>query len=229
MSQMLPLFLAPIVLGIAGAFTPCALGVNAVFLGTVLGKSRARRLQEWAIFAMARAGLLTLLGLAFGLLGQVAQGFAWRFQVTVNIGMILLGALFIVHSLRPFPLPGFSLAGNPSTGSGQRRAPSPSLGVAGLGALFGLDITACIGPFVLALLARTVLIGNWWSGAVVLFLFGVSLSLPLLLAVLTERTAHWLVDVARRRRTLFFLAGGGFLIVLGIAELWLSAAGRYSI
>ncbi|MBI3960138.1 MAG: sulfite exporter TauE/SafE family protein [Chloroflexi bacterium] len=221
MSQILPLFLAPIVLGIAGAFTPCALGVNAVFLGTVLGKSRARRLQEWAIFAGSRAALLTLLGLAFGLLGQAVQGFAWRFQVTVNTGMILLGALFIVHSLRPFPLPGFSLAGN--------RAPSPSLGVAGLGALFGLDITACIGPFVLALLARTVLVGNWWSGAVVLFLFGVSLSLPLLLAALTDRTAHWLVDVARRRRTLFFLAGGGFLIVLGIAELWLSAAGRYSV
>jgi len=219
MSQSLPLFLAPILLGIAGAFTPCALGVNTVFLGTVLGKSRARRLREWAIFATARAGLLTLLGLAFGLLGQAVQGYAWGFQVTVNTGMILLGALFIVHSLRPFPLPGFSLAGN--------RAPSPSLGVAGLGALFGLDITACIGPFVLALLARTVLIGNWWGGGLVLFLFGASLSLPLLAAILTERTGQWLMDVARRRRLLFFLVGGGFLILLGTAELWLSAAGRY--
>lgn len=221
MSESLPLFLAPILLGIAGAFTPCALGVNAVFLGTVLGKSRARRLREWAIFAAARAGLLTLLGLAFGLLGQAVQGYAWGFQVTVNIGMILLGTLFIVHSLRPFPLPGFSLASN--------RAPTSDLGVAGLGALFGLDITACIGPFVLALLARTVLIGNWWSGGLVLFLFGVSLSLPLLAAILTERTGQWLMDVARRRRLLFFLVGGGFLILLGAAELWLSAAGRYSI
>ncbi len=219
MSESLPLFLAPILLGIAGAFTPCALGVNAVFLSTVLGKSRARRLREWAIFAVARAGLLTLLGLAFGLLGQAVQGYAWGFQVTVNIGMILLGTLFIVHSLRPFPLPGFSLASN--------RAPTSDLGVAGLGALFGLDITACIGPFVLALLARTVLIGNWWSGGLVLFLFGVSLSLPLLAAILTERTGQWLMDVARRRRMLFFLVGGGFLILLGAAELWLSAAGRY--
>lgn len=219
MSESLPLFLAPILLGIAGAFTPCALGVNTVFLGTVLGKSRARRLREWAIFAAARAGLLTLLGLAFGLLGQAVQGYAWGFQVTVNIGMILLGTLFIVHSLRPFPLPGFSLAGD--------RAPTSDLGVAGLGALFGLDITACIGPFVLALLARTVLIGNWWGGGLVLFLFGVSLSLPLLAAILTERTGQWLMDVARRRRLLFFLVGGGFLILLGAAELWLSAAGRY--
>lgn len=221
MSESLPLFLAPVLLGIAGAFTPCALGVNAVFLGTVLGKSRAHRLREWAIFAAARAGLLTLLGLAFGLLGQTVQGYAWGFQVTVNIGMILLGALFIVHSLRPFPLPGFSLAGD--------RAPTSDLGVAGLGALFGLDITACIGPFVLALLARTVLIGNWWGGGLVLFLFGVSLSLPLLAAILTERTGQWLLAVARRRRLLFFLVGGGFLILLGAAELWLSAAGRYSI
>ena len=100
MSQSLPLFLAPILLGIAGAFTPCALGVNAVFLGTVLGKSRARRVREWVIFAAARASLLTLLGLAFGLLGQTIQGFAWRFQVAVSISIIGLGLLFIVHSLR---------------------------------------------------------------------------------------------------------------------------------
>ena len=220
MSHSLPLFLAPILLGIAGAFTPCALGVNAVFLGTVLGKSRARRVREWVIFAMARASLLTLLGLAFGLLGQTIQGFAWRFQVAVSISIIGLGLLFIVHSLRPFPLPGFSLAGN--------RAPSSNLGVAGLGALFGLDITACIGPFVLGLLARTVLVGNWWNGGLVLFLFGVSLSLPLLAAILGERTSQWLVNVARQRRLYFFLAGGGLLILLGAAELWLSAAGRYS-
>lgn len=221
MSQSLPLFLAPILLGIVGAFTPCALGVNAVFLGTVLGKSRAHRLREWAIFAMARAGLLTLLGLAFGLLGQAVQDFAWRFQMAVDIALIVLGVLFIVHSLRPLPLPGFSLVG--------KRVPTSNWGVAGLGALFGLDVSACIGPFVLALLARTVLVGNWWSGALVLFIFGVSLSLPLLAAVLTERTAHWLVDVARQRRLLFFLVGGGFLIVLGAAELWLSAAGRYTL
>ena len=220
MSQSLPLFIAPILLGVVGAFTPCALGVNAVFLGTTLAKSRSHRLREWAIFAAARAGLLTLLGLAFGLLGQTIQSCAWRFQLAVSIGLVILGLLFILHSWRILPLPGFSLVGN--------RAPSPNLNVAGLGALFGLDITACIGPFVLALLARTVLVGNWWSGGLVLFVFGVSLSLPLLAAVWTERTAGWLVEIARRRRRLFFALGGGFLILLGAAELWLSAAGQYT-
>lgn len=220
MSQSLPLVIAPILLGIVGAFTPCALGVNTVFLGTTLGKGRSHRLREWAIFATARAALLTLLGLAFGLLGQTVQGFAWRLQIAVSLGLVVLGVLFLLHSWRVLPLPGFSLVG--------QRSPSPRWGVAGLGALFGLDITACIGPFVLALLARTVLVGNWWSGGLVLFAFGVSLSLPLLAAVWTERTAGWLVDVARRRRRLFFLLGGGFLILLGAAELWLSAAGRYT-
>jgi sulfite exporter TauE/SafE len=73
-----------------------------------------------------------------------------------------------------------------------------------------------------------VLVGNWWNGGLVLFLFGVSLSLPLLAAILGERTSQWLVNVARQRRLYFFLAGGGLLILLGAAELWLSAAGRYS-
>ena len=51
--------LLPLGFGLVGAFTPCALGVNGVFLGYITGKPRAQRLTEWLIFALlATVGLL---------------------------------------------------------------------------------------------------------------------------------------------------------------------------
>ena len=139
------LLFVSIVFGLVGAITPCALGINAVFLGSVTGKPRPRRLWEWWLFALARAALLTALGLAFGLLGQAAGGFVRGYQQLIAWGLIGLGVLFILSRFRRLPLPYLSLAGN-------RVAISDSSAVV-LGALFGLDIPACTSPLVLALLA----------------------------------------------------------------------------
>lgn len=109
MNSVSLLFL-PLVFGVVGAFTPCALGINAVFLGYITGKPRRRRLLEWALFALTRAAFLTLLGLAFGLLGQLVGGFVRSYQVIFAYGLILLGVLFIVSRFRPLPLPYISLA-----------------------------------------------------------------------------------------------------------------------
>ncbi len=219
MAELLPLWLAPLVLGLAGAFTPCALGINAVFLGRLMGRSQAQRLGDWLVFAVSRALFLTLLGLAFGLVGELAQGLAWGFQVAVNLGLIGLGLLLILHGRRPLPLPGLHLS--------RVRWLQGRGGAAGLGILFGLDISACIGPLVLGLLAQTVALGNWLAGGAVLFLFGVSLSLPLLVGVVSEGAAQALTAFARRHRSRFYVVAGGVFVLLGAAELWLSGAGRY--
>jgi len=47
----IPLLFMSLVFGLVGAFTPCALGVNAVFLGRVTGKPRQQRLSEWLLFS----------------------------------------------------------------------------------------------------------------------------------------------------------------------------------
>ena len=221
MSLILSVLIIPVALGIGGAFTPCALGINSVFLGVVAGRPRARRIRDWMLFSASRAALLTLLGLAFGLLGQTLEVYAWRYQMAINVGLILLGIVFIVQRFRPLPLPGFSLLGS--------KALSGDLGILGLGAVFGLDISACVGPLVLGLLAETVLLGQWWLGGVTLFVFGVGLSLPLLAATFFEKANNWLVEVARRHRTTFYLVAGSLLILLGAGELILSFAGQYTV
>lgn len=201
----------PIVFGLVGAITPCALGINAVFLGYAAGKPRPRRLWEWWLFALARAALLTVLGLAFGLLGQMVGGFVRRYQQFIAWGLIGLGALFILSRFRRLPLPYLSLAGN--------RALAGNRSALALGALFGLDIPACTSPLALALLARTVLVGDWLFGVMALFVFGFSMSLPLLPVMMIEGADRWLVEASRRHKTAFYLAAGGLLILLGVAEL----------
>ncbi|MFQ6057644.1 MAG: cytochrome c biogenesis CcdA family protein [Anaerolineae bacterium] len=206
---MANLVLLPVVLGIVGSFTPCALGINAVFLGYVMGKPRPTRLWEWLLFALARAAFLMLLGLLFGLLGQYVGAFVRGYQKLIAVGLIVLGALFIVSRYRPLPLPHFSLMGDRNPGTGSTLA---------LGAVLGLDIPACTSPLVLALLAQTVLVGNFLFGAISLFLFGIGMSLPLL-AILYEGANRWLIDLSRRYKTAFYLAAGGLLMVVGVAEL----------
>lgn len=205
------LLLVPLVFGLVGAITPCALGINAVFLGYVAGKPRLRRLWEWALFALARAALLTALGLAFGLLGQTVGGFVRGYQQLIAWGLIALGVLFILSRFRRVPLPTLSLAG--------ARSPAGNASALALGGLFGLDIPACTSPLVLALLAQTVLVGDWLFGAIALFIFGVSMSLPLLPITMAEGADRWLMRVSRRYRTAFYIGAGGLLILVGAAEL----------
>lgn len=211
------LLFLPLVFGLVGAFTPCALGINAVFLGYITGKPRRRRLTEWTLFALARAAFLTVLGLAFGLLGQLVGDFVRGYQVVVAYGLILLGILFIASRFRPLPLPTFSLA--PAVaGKGETYRTNRNSALA-MGAIFGLDIPACTSPLVLALLAETVLVGNYLFGAVALFIFGVAMSLPLLVLGAYEGANRWLMKIARRYGTIFYMAAGGLLILVGVAEL----------
>lgn len=99
---------------------------------------------------------------------------------------------------------------------------TPRAGVGGalvLGAVSGLDIPACTSPLVLALLAQTVLVGNYLFGAIALFIFGVGMSLLLLVVGVFEGANRWLLNAARRYATAFYLAAGGLLILLGTSQL----------
>jgi len=204
------LFILPVILGLVGAITPCAMGINALLLGYLMDKERRTRLWQGVQFTLVRAGLLTLLGLLFGLLGQTAAGFIFAYQKVIAVSLILLGVLFIVSGYRPLPIPELGLARRFGRGPG---------GVLTLGILFGLDIPACTGALVLALLARTVLMGNYVAGAISLFVFGVAMSLPVLVVVMFEGANRALVGFSRRARTAFYFGAGGVLILVGAGEL----------
>lgn len=207
------LFITAILTGAGGSFTPCTLGVNLVMVNQLTKEPRAQRVKGWIQFAVSRAVLLAAIGLVIGLLGQMMETFTWWFQMAVNILIIVMGILFILSRKRPV-LPGLDFTGKQTL----RKAMSP----VAMGALFGLNVTACVAPLVLALLAQTVLIGNWLAGGLALFVFGIMLSLPILVAVLNDKASTWISTASGKYRPVYYAIIGGVLIVLGMVEIGLS-------
>jgi cytochrome c-type biogenesis protein len=205
------LIVLPLALGLVGSTTPCALGINAVFLGYMMGKERWTRLWQGSLMALARAFFLMLLGLLFAFIGEQVKSFMFGYNRLIAFALIALGALLVLSYHRPLSLPGLNL------GSG-RFKDGPG-GALALGAAFGLDIPACTSPMVLALLAQTVFVGDLAFGAITLFLFGVAMSLPVLVLALFEGTHRAFTGFARRWKAAFYHGAGLLLILVGVAEL----------
>lgn len=204
------LVVLPVALGLVGSITPCALGINAVFLGYVMGKDRWTRLWQGALMALSRALSLMLLGLLFAIIGEQVKSFLFGYQRLIAFSLIALGALLILSYHRAVSLPSLSL--------GSHRFKDSPGGALALGAVFGLDIPACTSPMVLALLAQTVFVGDLAFGAITLFLFGLAMSLPVLVLALFEGANRTFTGFAQRWKGTFYHGAGLLLIVVGVAE-----------
>lgn len=102
-------------------------------------------------------------------------------------------------------------------------------GPAMLGVLFGLNIPACAAPLIFAMLAAAAAGGasgaTLLTGFVSLALFGLALSLPLMLAVLFERARRaidWLGALSRRLPVWTRL----LLVALGRWSIWFGVFAR---
>jgi len=205
-------FLLALIFGLIGFVSPCSLGVNALFLAYIQGKGRWTRTRQALAFMLVRGFFLAMLGFLFGLLGQALTDFHIFYQKLIGALFIGAGILFIVQLYRPPLLPGLSL--------GTRFWREGSGSAVTMGAVVGLDIPACTSPLVLALLAQTVLMGDMWGGFVALYVFGIGMSLPLLALSMAESPNRWLMAWAQRSRTTLYFAGGGLLILVGLATFY---------
>jgi cytochrome c-type biogenesis protein len=127
------------------------------------------------IFSLARALLIGMLGLLAALLGS--RFFAFQQGMWLILGAVyaILGLLYL--SGRSGWL---SWRLGPSLGALPR-----SRGSALLGLVLGLNIPACAAPLLFALIATTTAgAQTWLQGFASLALFGLALSIPLVLAVL---------------------------------------------
>jgi cytochrome c-type biogenesis protein len=109
-----------------------------------------------------------------------------------------------------------------SFGPGMSRL-SSAAGAAALGAVFAFNIPACAAPFILALVGMAIAGGAGGAalatGFVSLALFGLALSLPIMVVVLFPRARaalDWLAGLSRRMP---FWSGITF-VVLGLWSIW---------
>lgn len=134
------------------------------------------------------------------------QKAAW---VLLGAVYVCLGALYLTGRIKVLML---SIGPSLARLSGAR-------GSVGLGLLFGLNIPACAAPLIFALLGMAAAAGlageTLAAGFISLGLFGLALSLPLVVAVLFEPARRALDRLAGRSERLPFWTGL-LLIVLGL-------------
>lgn len=172
------LLLLPIGLGLLGFIEPCTMGSNLLLIKHLERRPQRDRLVQMLVFAATRALFMGLLGVAAALIG--ARFFGLQRVLWVGLGALYLGFGLLYLAGRQGLLM-VRLGPLLSRASGAR-------GSAALGLLFGLNVPACAAPLIVVLLgfsASQAAGGDAPArGFVSLLLFGLALSLPLLLAVL---------------------------------------------
>lgn len=174
-TELLNLIALSLGLGLLGFIEPCTIGTSLVFIKYMEGKPAGVKIREAAVFMVSRALFIGALGAFAALAGTLFLG-------VQKAGWFVLGSAYVAMGL-------FYLTGRAGVLS-RRLGPSLSRlqgirGSAGLGLLFGLNIPACAAPLIFALLGAASLSGGGdvAKGFFTLALFGLALSLPLVLAL----------------------------------------------
>lgn len=204
------LLVLPVGLGLLGFVEPCSIGSTLVFIKHLESRAAASKLAQVAIFAAARATLTGLLGIAAVALGGSFFGLQRGAWALLGGLYLLMGALFIAGRANLMMM---------AIGPALARL-SPRQSAAGLGFFFGLNIPACAAPLLLALLAAAAAGGaaglEYAAGFASLALFGLALSAPLVLAVLSAPVRRALDRLASLTRRMPFWTG---LALIGLG-LW---------
>lgn len=207
------LILLPVGLGLFGFVEPCSIGSTLIFVKTVEGKPAALKLRQVGVFAAVRALFIGGLGVLAVVLGAAFLGLQKAAWILLGSVYIAIGAVYLAGRA------GFMMR---SFGPSLSRL-SDLRGAAGLGLLFGLNIPACAAPLLLALLgvaaAGGATGGTLAGGFISLALFGLALSLPLVLAVLFEPARRTLDRLAGLSGRLPFWTGV-LMVGLGLWSIW---------
>lgn len=203
----------PIFFGLFGFIEPCSIGSTLLMVKQVEGQAARDKILQMLVFAGTRAIFIGALGAAAAWIGSAFLGFqkaAW----------LVLGALYVVLGVVYFS----GRSGWLMRGFGPRlNRLRGAHGAAGLGLLFGLNIPACAAPLILALLGLAAAgganAGHIGTGFVSLAIFGLALSLPLVVAVLFAPARAVLDRLAALSRTLPRWTGALF-VLLGLWSIW---------
>ncbi len=192
--------------GILSFFTPCVLPMVPFYLCYMAGVSMAelhghkeipegaqKRLILSAIaFAFGVTTIFVLLGMGATALGQVfAQ---WKQPLSYVAASIL--ALFGLHFMGVLHIPLFHREARIQSDS----KPSTMLGAYVMGLAFGFGWTPCVGPALASILMIASGMGDIWRGGLLLFVYGMAMTTPFVIAALFAKP--FLGWMARNRKYL---------------------------
>jgi cytochrome c-type biogenesis protein len=199
----------PIGLGLLGFIEPCTIGGHLVFLESQASRARLHRVNAALMFASTRSLVSGLFGALIALLGQyliVVQTGAWF------IFGVIYTALGLAFLIRKSGLFRWKVDLAPST---WKQVQNPVV----LGLAFGLNIPACAAPILFGLLGLAGTAGTALAGFVMMFLFGLALTFPLIAVATDPRISDWLKATGAWMKQRPWMTGSIF-ILLGLWSIW---------
>ena len=192
--------------------------LNIIFLNRVNQFTRAKRIYETVIFTFVRGFFLAIVGLAAAFIGSRFITIQFSLFIVLGAIYILLGILSIVNMYHPIFKTDINLGKFVK-----------NKGAVALGVIFGLIIPACAIAFVIALIGKALVAGNLFQGFISLFVFGITLSSPLIVISYFKKSNEIVQKIAAKAKSVPWLAGV-ILIIVGILTMltsvwWAGALG----
>lgn len=207
--SLFTLIVLPVALGLLGFIEPCTVGSHLLFLGTQEGRSRYERINAAIIFVAVRAVVAGMIGGLIAFFGQHLIDAQTGFWLVFGLIYLAIGAAFIVGKAGTFKK---QIDLSPAA---WKRAQNPIL----LGLAFGLNIPACAAPILFGLLGLAATTGTVLAGFIMMALFGLALSLPLLVFAVVPKLVSWLQYIGQKLAEKRWVIGVIF-VLLGVWSIW---------
>ncbi len=202
-------FLLPAALGMLGFIEPCTIGAHLVFLRSIEGRSRAKKLMSTLIFTAARTLIAAVFGALAALLGLVLIGAQKGFWLGFGFVYLALGLAYLSGRAG---LLKHRIALSPRSWSKMK---NPAI----LGLAFGLNIPACAAPILFALIGVAASTGSVLAGLSTMTVFALALSSPLIVIAVVPKLAAGLDTISAKLGQMHRLLGLIF-IALGLWAIW---------
>ena len=197
----------PIGLGLLGFIEPCTIGSSLLFLHYLEGRTPGEKAAQTLTFTAVRGLVMGALGVIAVIVGAVFVDFQKGAWAVMGVAYLVIGAAYLTGQVEAIKRP---------LGVGLRRLEGAK-GAFAIGVVFAFNIPACAGPL-LAMLLGTAAVAQANSvgrGFLMMTLFGLALSLPIIVAVLSRRGRALLDSIARHSKRAPLVIGAIF-VILGI-------------
>ena len=199
----------PIGLGLLGFIEPCTIGGHLLFLNTQASRNWQDKITAVTVFVISRAIVTGLFGALVAFVGS--RLIELQTQIWLVFGLIYLAVgLFFLFGASGLLKISIILAPDR-----WKQVQKPMI----MGLAFGANIPACAAPILFGLLGMAASTGSILVGFFLMFLFGIFLSLPLVVFVIFPSWQNWLGNLATQSTKMHWFVGILF-VGLGIWSIW---------